>query len=149
VRVVSCALTGLAALALAGCGPHPSQDPTSSPQPGQQVVLLPYPPDGGAVDWDDWAGTFVADYCVQCHNPGAPCLGSGCHTAGQLPDFRQQSDVVSFALTIRCGISVQQDPSWGCGGTAPETFPINSGSNPFPTDEQRDIVVGWIDAGCP
>lgn len=144
-RATACALVGLALTALTGCPPHAPADPG----PGAQVVLLPYPADGGAVEWDGWAGTFVTDYCVQCHSPTAPCTGSGCHTAGELPDFTQKNDFVGFAPIIRCGISVQQDPSWSCGGTAAESFPINGGDNPFPTDEQRDLMVGWVDAGCP
>jgi hypothetical protein len=141
-RAIACALAGLV---LTGCSsPHPS-----SPPPGEEVVLLPYPQDGGTVEWDGWAGTFVQDYCVQCHNPSASCTGNGCHATGELPDFRDQAAIVSFASMIRCGISVEQDPSWGCGGTPPEAFPLNGGSNPFPTDEQRGLVVAWIDAGCP
>jgi hypothetical protein len=110
---------------------------------------LPYPDDAGAVQWDGWAGTFVVDYCVECHNPSAPCVGSGCHTAGELPDFRDKTAFVHDAARIRCGISVEQDPRWNCAATPPKEFPRNGGDNPFPTDEQRDIMVGWIDAGCP
>jgi hypothetical protein len=116
---------------------------------GEEVVLLPYP-DGGEVEWDGWAGGFVNDYCVQCHNPSAPCTGSGCHpSAGAIPDFQTKSGVVSLAPTIRCGISIQQDPAWNCGATAPESFPVSQGNNPLPTDEQRDLVAAWIEAGCP
>ncbi len=101
------------------------------------------------MEWDGWAGTFVEDYCVSCHNPAAPCLGSECHAVGELPDFHVRAQVVALAPIIRCGISVNQDPSWSCGSTPAEEFPKNGGSNPFPTDEQRGIVVGWVDAGCP
>jgi hypothetical protein len=114
-----------------------------------EVVLLP-DPDGGVVDWTGWAGMFVQDYCVQCHNPAAPCSGSGCHpTNGELPDFRLRASVVSFSPTIRCGVAVTQDPSWDCGSTVPMQFPVEQGGNPLPTDDQRALLVGWIDAGCP
>jgi hypothetical protein len=119
---------------------------------GQEQVLLPYPPDGGTVEWDGWAGEFVRDYCVQCHNPTAPCGGSGCHSPGDpriAADFEVKDDVVALAPTIQCGISVTQDPSWSCGSTAPKTFPVFLGQNALPTDEQRDLMVGWFDAGCP
>jgi hypothetical protein len=123
--------------------------PGPAPQ-GQEVVLLPYPDDGGVV-WDGWAGAFVRDYCVECHQPSAPCGGSGCHAAGDplLFDFHDESAVIERSSTIRCGIAVAQDPSWGCGGIPPKTFPIVGDGNPLPTDEQRGIVVGWIDSGCP
>jgi hypothetical protein len=139
---------GLAvALVLEACAPHANvvQDAGD----GGEVVLLPYP-DGGTVTWDGWAGAFVADYCVQCHSPSAPCGGSGCHPgAGELPDFRQQPAVVAFAHTIQCGICVTQDPSWQCTGITPEEFPVNEGNNPLPTNEQRALVVDWVEAGCP
>ena len=115
---------------------------------GGVEVLLPYPDAG--VEWDGWAGEFVADYCVQCHSPTAPCTGSGCHpSAGVLPDFRLRADVVPLAPMIQCGIAVQQDPAWQCGGITLEEFPLYTGSNALPTNEQRDLMVGWVDAGCP
>jgi hypothetical protein len=111
---------------------------------------LPFPPDGGSVTWDAWAGPFIRDYCVQCHSPEAPCFASGCHTAGdpRTPDFEDKSAVVTNAALIRCGISVAEAPSWGCTVPA-ESFPVFEGDNVLPTDEQRGLIVGWIDAGCP
>jgi hypothetical protein len=137
----------LVALLIPACSPH--SGPT--PAPGQVVVLLPYPDDGGAVMWDGWAGTFVLDYCVECHSPTAPCGGSGCHATGDpaLFDFHEESAVVQRAATIQCGIATEQDPSWNCGSTLPKAFPVIGEGNPLPTDEQRGIVVSWIDAGCP
>jgi hypothetical protein len=146
VRAAWTALVVCGALA-AGCSPH-AEGQTG----GQQEVLLPYPPDGGTVEWDGWAGEFVQDYCVQCHNPSASCGGNGCHAPGDpriAADFDNKSDVVARAATIRCGISVAQDPSWQCGPTAPETFPVFLGHNALPTDEQRDLMVDWFEAGCP
>ena len=141
------ALCAPIAISVAGCSAH---SPTlGDGGEGQEVVLLAYP-DGGPVEWDGWAGEFVADYCVECHSPTASCNGSGCHpSAGALPDFRIKADVVALATTIRCGISVEQDPTWKCGGTTPKEFPVASGNTPLPTDPQRGIIVGWIDAGCP
>jgi hypothetical protein len=115
-----------------------------------EVVLLADPPDGGEVTWDGWAGPFVADYCVQCHSPTAPCGGSGCHPGcGELPDFTLKSDVVSFAQTIQCGIAVAQNPHWSCAGVTVKEFPVDLGTNPLPTNEQRGLMVDWIEAGCP
>jgi hypothetical protein len=142
------ALVAALALALGACAPHSDAGALDG---GTVEVLLPYPSDGGAVTWDGWAGAFVRDYCVQCHNPAAPCFGSGCHTAGdpRTPNYQEKSEFVAEAQTIRCGISVAQQASWQCGSTAPKTFPKFLGQNPLPADEQRDIMVGWIDAGCP
>jgi len=125
--------------------------PAPDPNEGNVVVLLPYPDDAGEVTWDGWAGAFVRDYCLECHQPSAPCsTGSNCHTPGDpvLFDFHDESAFVSRSAMIRCGIAAQQDPSWNCGSTTPKEFPI-LGQNPLPTDEQRGIMVGWIDAGCP
>lgn len=135
----------VALLLLAACGPA---HPTPSGE-GKEVVLLPFPDDGG-LTWDAWAGAFVRDYCVECHQPAAPCGGNGCHAAGEpaLFDFHDPSAVVARASVIQCGIAAQQDPSWGCT-VAPKTFPLENGGNPLPTDEQRAVVVDWIDAGCP
>jgi hypothetical protein len=118
---------------------------------GQEIVLLPFPDDAGAVTWDAWAGTFVRDYCVSCHSPTAPCGGSGCHSAADpaLFDFHDKATVVARSSMIQCGIAVNQDPSWSCGSIAPKAFPLENGGNPLPTDPQRAIVLEWIDAGCP
>jgi hypothetical protein len=148
MKPVSAAVLMLAMLA--GCASHPMLSPSGSGD-GGEIVLLAFPPDGGAVLWDGWAGGFVNDYCVQCHNPTASCFGSGCHLPGdpRTPDFQAKTTVVQDALQIRCGICVNQDPDWDCGTTAPKTFPVTNGGNPLPTDEQRGLLVGWIDAGCP
>jgi hypothetical protein len=136
------------ALALAGCSS--AHEPAPGPIiPADRVVaLLPNPVDGGTVDWDNWARTFFGDYCTSCHNPSAACTGSTCHNAADLPDFRNQADVVKLGPMIRCGISVHQEATWNCGSTAPESFPLLAPDNFFPTDEQRAIVADWITQGA-
>jgi hypothetical protein len=60
--------------------------------------------------------------------------------------------VVSNKDVIRCGVCVQQDPAWNCPASPPaEQFPISdqAGTNPKPSNADRDRVVAWIDAGCP
>jgi hypothetical protein len=114
----------------------------------------PDPPDGGAVTWDSWVSGFSSFYCVSCHNPGAPCGGSGCHSPDDptlyalLFDMREESSWTERIGTIKCGIAVTQDPAWTCP-VAPETFPKTAPGDPLPTDLARGIVVDWIDAGCP
>jgi hypothetical protein len=130
----------LLGLGMMACSPSPQ---------GHEVVLLPFPDDAGAVTWDGWAGAFVRDYCTECHQPSAPCGGNGCHAAGDpaLWDFHDKTAFTDRADLIKCGIATVQDPSWNCT-VPPKKFPI-IGQNPLPVDEQRDIMVGWIDAGCP
>jgi hypothetical protein len=141
------------AAATAACSSPHSQQPameTVLGDGGGETVLLP-DPDGGVVAWDGWAGEFITDYCVSCHSPSASCFASGCHTPGdpRTPDFRQKAYIVANSPMIRCGIAVTQQPDWDCGATAPESFPLPNAGDPIPTDEQRGLLVGWIDAGCP
>jgi hypothetical protein len=100
--------------------------------------------DGGAdLDtWDNWGQGFFATYCVECHGISNP---DGL-------DFGVQATVVANKDVIRCGVSVQQDPSWNCPASPPaKQFPISdmAGTNPKPTDADRDRAVAWITAGCP
>lgn len=98
-------------------------------------------PEGG-ITWDDWAQGFFTKYCVECHGASNP---DGL-------DFGEQSIVVTNKDTIRCGVCVAQDPSWDCPSNLPaKQFPISdsAGTNPKPSDGERDEVVAWIDAGCP
>ncbi len=99
--------------------------------------------DGAATDtWASWAQGFFTKYCVECHAAG--------NSAGL--DFGQQAIVVTNADTIRCGVCVTQDPAWNCPSNLPaKQFPISdkAGTNPKPTDAERDRVVAWIDAGAP
>ncbi|HEY6461011.1 MAG TPA: hypothetical protein VIY73_12695 [Polyangiaceae bacterium] len=97
--------------------------------------------DGGDT-WDNWAQGFFTKYCVECHAAG--------NSAGL--DFGEQSIVAQNAGTIRCGVSVTQDPSWSCPANLPaKQFPISdsAGSNPKPTDSERNRVVAWLAAGAP
>ena len=92
--------------------------------------------------WANWAQGFFTKYCVECHGASNP---DGL-------DFGQQSVVVANKDTIRCGVCVSQDSSWSCPASPPaEQFPISdsAGTNPKPTDDERNRVVAWIGAGCP
>ena len=144
--LVACGLSvGVFAVVLAACSsPH-----TAAPGPSSDITTLPY--DGGVVEWDGWAGEFFTQYCVLCHNPNAYC--TECHAPGdpRTPYFTEQAPVVAHAAMIQCGVAVTQDPDWDCGTIVPEQFPALASppTNPFPSDEDRERLVGWIDAGCP
>jgi hypothetical protein len=132
----SVALALLGSLVVAACS-------SSSPSPqgggGQDASYVA--PEGG-VTWADWRQGFFTKYCVECHGASNP---DGL-------DFGQQSIVVANKATIRCGVSVTQDPSWACSASvSAKQFPISdtAGTNPKPSDAERDEVVAWIDAGCP
>jgi len=110
--------------------------------------------DGGAVTWADWVSGFSNVYCVACHNPQAPCGGSGCHIPSNPQvyalsfDLREKSSWTDRAARIQCGIVVTQDPSWTCD-VPPETYPKMAAGHPLPTDEGRAAVADWIETGCP
>jgi hypothetical protein len=146
---VRCAVTMMMMLALplASCSSQVASSADAS-------APYPDPPDGATVTWDDWVSGFSTSYCVSCHNPNAPCGGSGCHTPSDpsldalLFDMRDKSSWTQRAGGIRCGIAVTQEPGWFCD-VPPETYPKPGNGNPFPTDQARGIVVDWIEAGCP
>jgi hypothetical protein len=96
----------------------------------------------GGDTWANWAQGFFTKYCIECHTATDP----------QGHDFTTLAGVVKDKATIRCGVSVMQDPSWSCAAfPPPKQFPINdmAGTNPKPTDAERNRAVAWIGAGCP
>lgn len=99
--------------------------------------------EGGSGDtWASWAQGFFTTYCIECHSASDP----------KGLNFTMQSIVVANKDTIRCGVSVMQDPSWNCAAFPPaKQFPISdmAGTNPKPSDAERNRAVAWIDAGCP
>jgi hypothetical protein len=99
-------------------------------------------PDGPDTDtWASWGLNFFSTYCVECHSASDP----------QGLDFGVQSIVAANRDAIKCGVCVAQQPSWNCPASPPaKQFPISngSGSNPKPSDADRDRVVDWILAGC-
>lgn len=123
-------------------------------EPSDASVPYPDPPADAEVTWDGWVSGFSYAYCVSCHNPSAPCGGSGCHTPSDpalydlLFDMRQKSSWTERSAIIQCGIAVTQEPAWSCT-VPPETYPKTGNGNPMPTDTGRGVVVDWIDAGCP
>jgi|HubBroStandDraft_1064217.scaffolds.fasta_scaffold30758_2 hypothetical protein len=114
----------------------------------------PDPATDAQVSWNDWVSGFSNVYCVGCHNPQAPCGGSGCHAPDNpqinalLFDMREKSSWTDHAATIHCGIVAAQDPAWKCN-VLPETYPKLALGRPLPTDVGREAVADWIEAGCP
>jgi hypothetical protein len=132
-------------------------DPFADAAPPNEPADASYPDpasDGGAVTWADWVSGFSNVYCVACHNPQAPCGGSGCHTPSNaqvnalLFDMREQSSWKERAATIQCGIVATQDSARTCD-VPPETYPKMAAGHPLPTDQARTAVANWIEAGCP
>jgi hypothetical protein len=117
-----------------------------------------YPEPAGAVTWDNWVSGFSAYYCVGCHTPTATptatCINSRCHTAedpylyAMLFDMASKDAWLDRASTIRCGIAASQDPAWACT-VGLEVFPKFSPGSPIPPDDERAVMVDWINAGCP
>jgi hypothetical protein len=91
---------------------------------------------GGAATGDTWstfAQTFFDSYCVECH---------GADSATR--DYTLLDQVIRDADEIRCGVAV--DKIDGCPDfPPPQQFPIGNGA--MPSDEERDRLVAWIEAG--
>lgn len=115
-------------LVLGACGGDSGTDSvpaSSTPSTGTTAVTTD--------TWDSFAGAFMADYCVSCHDASPK-------------DFTQYSEVVAWLDGIRCGVAATQQPD--CEGQRPPMqFPIGTGA--YPSDEERDRVVAWIEAGAP
>lgn len=98
-------------------------------------------PPGGDT-WASWDQGFFAKYCVECHAASDP----------QMRDYRSLANVAKERDTIRCGIATEQPMAWACASfPPPRQFPISdqAGTNPKPSDDERNRVIAWIDAGCP
>lgn len=96
-------------------------------------------PLGDAGDtWDSYAKGFFAKYCIECH-------------ANAKRDYNNLADVVRDSPLIRCGVASKKEPGCGTSSPSPRQFPISNvtGSNPKPTDAERDRIVAWLDAGKP
>ena len=89
-----------------------------------------------APTWDGFAESFFESYCWECHGAG-----------DALRDYTMLSVVESEAATIRCGTAPAGSMLDNCAGEPPAgQFPV--GAN-LPTDEERQMLVDWIDAGLP
>jgi hypothetical protein len=139
VRIHALFFAVLALGAAVGCS---SGSSSSAVVTGAQDAAPAWAPDGPDTDtWASWALGFFTTYCVECHDASDP----------KGLNFGVQSIVAANRDAIRCGVCVAQQPSWGCPASPPaRQFPISdsSGTNPKPSDADRDRVVDWIAAGC-
>ncbi len=86
--------------------------------------------------WDNFAMSFMETYCWECHGPG-----------DALRDYSVLAEVAAEANAIRCGTAPEDSMLEGCDGKAPAAqFPIG---NNTPGDDERAMLVEWIDAGLP
>jgi hypothetical protein len=142
MRIHALFLVPLGVLAPALGAACSSSSGSSGEATGGQDAAPAWAPDGADTDtWSSWALGFFSTYCVECHNAADP----------KGLNFGVQSIVAANRDTIKCGVCVAQQPSWNCPASPPaEQFPISdsSGSNPKPSDADRDRVVDWILAGC-
>lgn len=88
---------------------------------------------GGADTWETFAMGFFSSYCVECHSGGSR-------------DYTAIDHVSRDAAEIRCGVATTALS--GCGSfPPPRQFPVGTGAKP--SDEERERLVAWIDAGLP
>jgi hypothetical protein len=92
--------------------------------------------------WETFAAAFFEDYCVSCHNQD--------NTGTASRDYLIADNVEAEAETIACGVAKSTEV-WGargCSGT-PVARQFPAGSGPEPSDDERDRLLAWIDAGMP
>jgi hypothetical protein len=100
--------------------------------------------DAGAVDaeaagdtWTSFARDFFATYCVACHNDDPT----------HLRNYTMLADVRRDMEMLRCGIAPSALPGCTAALALPASFPVGDG--PRPSDEERERLVAWIEAGLP
>jgi hypothetical protein len=93
--------------------------------------------------WESYAKGFFESYCVSCHNDD----NKGVATRDQ----HNLDAVIAEKDAIACGVAKSQ-ADWmarGCTSGMPASKQFPAGSGPKPTDEERDRLLAWIDAGTP
>jgi len=126
-------------LVLSACGGTKDDPSGNTANEGSAGAPATSPDAGGSAasgdTWANFARTFFADYCVECHGAG---------DANR--DYTLYEQVARDATEIRCGVASVQLPD--CSGfPPPKQFPIGTGAHP--EDPARDRLVAWIEAGFP
>jgi hypothetical protein len=90
--------------------------------------------------WANYAEEFFVTYCVSCHNDDN--IGDASR------DYHVFATVMAEQDVIACGMTKSEEDhtARGCEESPPaRQFP--PGNGPKPTDEERDRLIEWIDAG--
>ncbi|HEY0710390.1 MAG TPA: hypothetical protein VGG33_26515 [Polyangia bacterium] len=98
----------------------------------------------GTVDtWANFAQAFMGKYCVSCHNDD--------RAGDAARDYHMLSVVVREKVDIACGTAKSQAERTkrACPTSAPRANQFPAGNGPKPTDDERDRLLRWIDAGTP
>ncbi len=93
--------------------------------------------------WESYAMGFFETYCVSCHNDDNQGVATRNH--------HELAAVVAEKDAIACGVAKSQ-ADWmarGCTSGMPASKQFPAGSGAKPTDEERDRLLAWIDAGTP
>jgi hypothetical protein len=93
--------------------------------------------------WANFAQAFMGKYCVSCHNDD--------RAGDAARDYHMLSIVVREKVDIACGTAKSQAERTkrACPANAPRANQFPAGNGPKPTDDERDRLLRWIDAGTP
>jgi hypothetical protein len=94
-----------------------------------------------AETWESFAAGFFTSYCVSCHNEDM--------TGTATRDYTSLDAVTGEADKIACGVATAAlYAELSCSGS-PMAFQFPVGSGAKPSDEERERLVAWIEAGMP
>lgn len=104
------------------------------------------PTDAGnpaADTWENFALPYMVKYCASCHNDD--------NQGDAQRNYRMFAAVMNESEEIACGSAKSQEvrDTLNCGGGAPRARQFPVGNGPRPTDEERDRLVQWLQAGLP
>ncbi len=118
------------------CGACGGKDDTAAPTDTDGQINMNC--DENPLRWscdNSTVATFFELYCFRCHDTPPN-------------DFSNYGDVFDKGETIRCGVTPGPESLERCSSDPqPGQFP--DGDGPFPTPDERDDVVAWIEMGAP
>jgi hypothetical protein len=93
--------------------------------------------------WANFAQAFMVKYCISCHNDD--------RAGDATRDYNMLSVIIREKVDIACGTAKSQAERTkrNCPTNAPRANQFPPGSGPKPTDDERDRLLRWIDAGTP
>jgi hypothetical protein len=122
--------------------PEPEQEPPAEDGTATEDGAAEEPEVVEGDTWENFAMEFFVGYCSPCHDDGGSGAGGGL--------YYNMEDVIEDADPIACGVTLSEQyrEERGCNyGRSAGQFP--AGAGPKPTDEERERLVAWIDAGMP